>query len=76
FTVAEIFPADGGYGTFLHGKVVDMLYFPIIHGHYPEWLPAVGGQPFTFFSPIFNIADAYISVGVIYLLLFHSKHLK
>ncbi|MBO5710304.1 MAG: signal peptidase II, partial [Rikenellaceae bacterium] len=47
-----------------------------IHGHYPEWLPAVGGQPFTFFSPIFNIADAYISVGVIYLLLFHSKHLK
>ena len=76
FTVAEIFPADGGYGTFLHGKVVDMLYFPIINGHYPEWLPAVGGQPFTFFSPIFNIADAYISVGVIYLLLFHSKHLK
>ena len=55
---------------------VDMLYFPIINGHYPEWLPAVGGQPFTFFSPIFNFADAAISCGIIALILFYSKYLN
>jgi signal peptidase II len=74
--VAKIFPEGGGYGTFLHGKVVDMLYFPIINSHYPEWFPFVGGERFIFFSPVFNIADAYISVGVIYLLLFQHKRLK
>ena len=72
-TVATLFPEGGGYGTFLHGKVVDMLYFPIIRGVYPAWFPGVGGEPFTFFSPVFNLADTYISVGVIYLLLFQWK---
>lgn len=70
--VAELFPPDGGYGTFLHGKVVDMLYFPLFHWTWPEWMPFVGGEYFLFFSPVFNIADASISVGLIALLIFYS----
>jgi signal peptidase II len=78
--VAKLFPPEGGYGGFLHGKVVDMLYFPFIeNGTFPTWIPFLGGQQFTFFSPIFNIADASISVGVLTLLAFqkrflHKKH--
>ncbi len=72
-SVAGLFPEGGGYGTFLHGKVVDMLYFPIIKSTYPQWFPFVGGEDFTFFSPIFNFADSYISVGAIYLILFKRK---
>ena len=56
--VATMFPPEGGYAGFLHGHVVDMLYFPLFHGHYPSWLPFIGGNPFTFFSPIFNFADS------------------
>jgi signal peptidase II len=74
--VAKIFPPES-YGTFLHGKVVDMLYFPFIeNAHFPSWVPFLGGKEFTFFSPIFNIADASISVGVIVLLLFQKRLLK
>ncbi len=73
--VAEFLPAAGGYATFLHGQVVDMLYFPIIVGKFPSWLPVWGGEDFIFFRPIFNIADASISVGVVFLLLFHRKEL-
>jgi signal peptidase II len=73
--VAKIFPVHG-YAGFLHGSVVDMLYFPIIHSHYPTWLPFVGGDDFEFFSPVFNIADASISVGVIAILLFQKKFFK
>ncbi len=73
--VAKIFPAEG-YGSFLHGKVVDMLYFPMVHSTFPNWLPGIGGKEFEFFSPIFNIADASISVGVITLLLFQKRLLK
>lgn len=73
FSVATMFPEGGGYAGFLHGKVVDMLYFPIIDGTYPSWLPFVGGDNFTFFSPIFNLADSYISVGVIYMIIFQRK---
>jgi signal peptidase II len=62
-----------GYQSFLHGNVVDMLYFPMIHSSFPSWFPFVGGQEFEFFSPIFNIADASISVGVITLLLFQKR---
>ena len=71
--VATIFPAHG-YAGFLHGKVVDMLYFPIIRdAHFPSWFPFWGGQEFEFFRPIFNIADASISIGVIAILLFQKK---
>lgn len=64
FSIAEIFPSNGGYGTLLHGKVVDMFYFPIINTSFPTWMPFTGGEPFTFFNAIFNIADISISVGV------------
>ncbi len=74
--VASAFPAEGGYGTFLHGKVVDMLYFPIIRSNYPSWFPFIGGDEFEFFSPIFNIADASISIGVITLFVFQKRFFK
>ncbi len=65
-----------GYSSFLHGSVVDMLYFPMIKTAYPSWLPFVGGEPFEFFSPIFNIADMAISTGVITLLVFQKRFYK
>jgi signal peptidase II len=70
--IARIFPAHG-YAGFLHGKVVDMLYFPIIHTHFPSWFPFWGDEPFEFFSPIFNIADASISIGIIAIFVFQKK---
>ena len=66
----------GGYSTFLHGAVVDMLYVPIIDTTLPEWLPLKGGDRFIFFSPIFNVADSYVSIGFIYLILFCRKYFK
>ena len=69
--VTTLFPPDGGYGTWLHGKVVDMFYFPLIETTLPEWLPIWGGQEFVFFRPIFNLADSSICVGVFLLLLFY-----
>jgi signal peptidase II len=75
--LATAFPHGGGYAGFLHGRVVDMLYVPIIEDKVlPHWLPIWGGERFTFFSPIFNIADASISVGVILLLLFQKRFFK
>ena len=71
--VAQLFPDGGGYATFLHGKVVDMLYFPLISGHYPDWLPFVGGQEFLFFRPVFNIADSSITIGIFSIILFYWK---
>jgi signal peptidase II len=73
--VAAIFP-EQGYASFLHGKVVDMLYFPIVRSNFPEWVPFVGGNDFEFFSPIFNIADASISIGVITLLIFQKRLIR
>ena len=67
---------EGGYSGFLQGHVVDMFYFPIINSHFPEWLPIWGGDHFIFFRPVFNIADAAISVGVINILLFHRSFFK
>jgi signal peptidase II len=71
--IAGFMPADGGYGTLFHGKVVDMLYFPLWQGNLPEWVPFLGGNYFTFFEPVFNIADTAISAGVILLLLFNKR---
>ena len=71
--VAQLFPPDGGYTGFLYGKVVDMFSFPIIDTVLPEWVPFYGGEHFIFFRPIFNFADACISVSVIYMLLFQRK---
>ena len=71
--LAEMFPAEGGYAGFLYGRVVDMLYFPLIDTHWPEWMPLVGGDRFQFFRPVFNLADTAISTGVISILLFHRK---
>lgn len=65
-----------GYSSFLQGKVVDMFYFPLIVTTYPDWFPCWGGQPFIFFSPVFNFADACISVSVVALLLFCRRELK
>jgi signal peptidase II len=75
FTIATLFPAGGGYATFFHGQVVDMLYFPIIHTQYPSWFPIKSwrGDEFEFFSPVFNLADASISIGVIALLIWQKK---
>jgi len=71
--IANIFPEGGGYETFLHGRVVDMFYFPIIQGQYPEWFPFRGGSDFIFFRPVFNIADSSITVGIFSILLFYRK---
>ena len=65
-----------GYSSFLHGNVVDMLYFPVLRGHFPSWMPFWGGQDFEFFRPIFNLADASISTGVISILLFQKRFFK
>lgn len=65
--------AKKGYGSFLHGNVVDMLYFPVIKGHFPSWFPLWGGEDFEFFRPIFNLADAAISGGVISIIVFQRK---
>ena len=74
--IAEFLPAVGGYSTFLMGKVVDMFYFPIINTHFPNWLPFFGGEHFIFFRPVFNIADAGISVGMFMLILFYRKYFR
>lgn len=64
FQKAVLFPPDGGYAPLLYGAVVDMFYFPLIEGRLPEWLPLWGGEHFVFFRPVFNIADAAITVGI------------
>jgi signal peptidase II len=73
FEVARLFPAEGGYGTFLHGRVVDMFYFPIFQGFYPTWVPFVGGNEFIFFRPVFNIADSSITIGVLLMIIFQKQ---
>lgn len=70
---AEIFPAGGGYAPFLYGRVVDMFYFPLFYGTYPDWVPVLGGSPYLFFRPVFNLADVAITGGVI-ILLFYIAH--
>ncbi|MFY9154497.1 MAG: lipoprotein signal peptidase [Prolixibacteraceae bacterium] len=69
--VATLFPEGGGYASFLHGRVVDMFYFPLISGVYPDWVPFAGGSDFQFFRPVFNVADSAISIGIFSIILFY-----
>ncbi len=71
--IATLFPDGGGYASFLHGRVVDMFYFPLFSGTYPDWLPWLGGQDFIFFRPVFNIADSSITLGIMAILIFQKK---
>ena len=73
--VAQFVPWGQGYGGLMHGYVVDMLYFPLFAFYWPEWIPFVGGQYFSFFDPVFNIADAAITVGMCLIILFYTKYL-
>ena len=73
FDVARFLPAEGGYSSFLHGKVVDMFYFPILEGFYPKWIPFLGGDSYIFFRPVFNVADSAITTGVLTLLIFQRQ---
>lgn len=73
--VATFVPWGEGYAPLFHGMVVDMLYFPLFAFTWPDWVPGVGGTVFSFFDPVFNIADAAISVGMIALILFYHKYL-
>ena len=74
--VAEFLPSQGGYASYFYGKVVDMLYFPIIESSFPSWIPFVGGQDFVFFSPVFNLADSAICIGIFVIILFYRNTLK
>ena len=71
--VAELLPAGGGYAPLLHGRVVDMLYFPLAYGTYPPWVPALAGKSYLFFRPVFNLADVSITVGVALLLFYYFR---
>jgi signal peptidase II len=73
FDIAQFMPTESGYSSFLHGKVVDMFYFPVVQSHYPDWFPMWGGEEFIFFRPVFNFADAAISIGVGLILLFQKS---
>jgi signal peptidase II len=72
--VAVLFPAEGGYSSFLQGRVVDMFYFPLIETNYPAWFPIWGGREFVFFRHIFNIADSAVFIGVFSIFIFHRHH--
>lgn len=71
--VATFLPEEGGYAPFLHGWVVDMFWFPLMEGTFPDWLPIWGGEDFLFFRPVFNVADAAISVGIVLIFIFQKK---
>ena len=73
YEIARFMPEEGGYAGFLHGSVVDMFYFPIVQGHFPSWFPFWGSEQFIFFRPVFNFADASISVGVAMIILYQKR---
>ena len=75
YSISSVVAFGDGYAPFLMGKVVDMFYFPLIVTTWPDWVPLVGGDPYVFFSPVFNFADASISVGVVLLLLFYRREI-
>lgn len=74
--IATFLPAEGGYAPILFGKVVDMLYFPLVEGFLPQWLPFWGGDYFIFFRPVFNIADSSITIGVVTLIFFYRNYFR
>ena len=76
FQVAQFMPDEGGYGSFLHGQVVDMLYFPLFTIHFPSWFPIWGNTSFDFFEPVFNISDASITTGVLLLIFFQKRFFR
>jgi signal peptidase II len=76
YRIAEFLPVEGGYASLFHGRVVDMFYFPVIKGYFPSWFPIWANEYFIFFRPVFNIADASITVGVVIILLFQKKFFK
>ena len=69
YSVATLFPPEGGYASFLQGKVVDMFYFPLFELDWPDWVPFFGGEHFEFFNAIFNVADSAVTIGVAWLLI-------
>ncbi len=71
--MAQLFSPFGGYSGFLQGRVVDMFYFPLVNTQFPHWLLIIGGQPFQFFRPVFNVADSSITIGVIFFIVFQKK---
>ena len=71
--IATFLPEEGGYASFLHGWVVDMFWFPLMEGNFPDWLPIWGGEHFLFFRPVFNIADASISTGIGLVFVFNKR---
>jgi signal peptidase II len=73
--LAQLFPPEGGYGSWFRGKVVDMFYFPIIQSYWPTWVPVVGGRYLEFFRPVFNVADSAITLGVFTFLIFQGRFL-
>jgi len=76
YKLATFLPQEGGYSTWLQGRVVDMLYFPVLKGNYPDWFPFWSNQPFIFFRPVFNLADSAITIGVAYILIFERAFFK
>ena len=73
YRLATLFPTEGGYGKFLFGRVVDMLYFPVVQGHFPHWFPIWGSEQFIFFRPVFNIADSAITIGIFTIILYQKS---
>lgn len=74
--IATFMPEGGGYASFLHGRVVDMFYFPLFDAFFPEWFPIWGGEHFMFFRPVFNVADAAISIGIALIFIFNKRFFK
>lgn len=74
--IAAFLPEGGGYARFLFGNVVDMLYFPLVEGYFPNWLPIWGGDHFLFFRPVFNVADSSITIGVFLILINQRKYFR